>query len=77
MVLSHIQGSGNEGVLVYFISLASWLNLSCAKGIWTKHLKTNTQLHQTVLDRILKSLVQKKLIKCLKGNIKVLNLSYV
>ncbi|KAL5513037.1 RPC34 [Sanghuangporus vaninii] len=33
------------------------------EGIWTKHLKTKTELHQTVIDRCLKSLVNKKLIK--------------
>ncbi|TFK53165.1 hypothetical protein OE88DRAFT_1657064 [Heliocybe sulcata] len=33
------------------------------EGIWTKHLKAKTELHQTVLDRCLKSLVQKKIIK--------------
>ncbi|KAG7097277.1 hypothetical protein E1B28_004643 [Marasmius oreades] len=33
------------------------------EGIWTKHLKAKTNLHQTVLDRCLKTLQQKKLIK--------------
>ncbi|KAJ7117376.1 RNA polymerase Rpc34 subunit-domain-containing protein [Mycena crocata] len=32
-------------------------------GIWTKHLKTKTNLHQTIIDRCLKTLTQKKLIK--------------
>lgn len=32
-------------------------------GIWTKHLKAKTQLHQTVIDRCLKSLTQKRLVK--------------
>lgn len=36
-------------------------------GIWTKHLKAKTELHQTVIDRCLKSLVQKQLIKSVKG----------
>ena len=36
-------------------------------GIWTKHLKAKTELHQTVIDRCLKSLVQKQLIKAVKG----------
>jgi len=44
LVLSHIKGSGNE-------------------GIWTKHLKAKTSLHQTVIDRCLKTLTQKRLIK--------------
>ncbi|KAF8211351.1 RNA polymerase Rpc34 subunit-domain-containing protein [Mycena galopus ATCC 62051] len=33
------------------------------EGIWTKHLKTKTNLHQTIIDRSLKTLTQKKLIK--------------
>ncbi|KAK2466513.1 hypothetical protein APHAL10511_002155 [Amanita phalloides] len=33
------------------------------EGIWTKTLKAKTNLHQNVVDRCLKSLVQKKLIK--------------
>ncbi|KAF9263631.1 hypothetical protein L218DRAFT_959160 [Marasmius fiardii PR-910] len=33
------------------------------EGIWTKHLKAKTNLHQTVLDRCLKTLLQKKHIK--------------
>lgn len=32
-------------------------------GIWTKHLKAKTSLHQTVIDRCLKTLTQKHLIK--------------
>ena len=36
-------------------------------GIWTKHLKAKTELHQTVIDRCLKSLVQKQLIKATKS----------
>ncbi|KAI0057324.1 hypothetical protein BV25DRAFT_1995044 [Artomyces pyxidatus] len=37
------------------------------QGIWTKHLKAKTELHQTVIDRCLKSLTQKQLIKSVKG----------
>ncbi|KAG7448972.1 RNA polymerase III subunit Rpc34 [Guyanagaster necrorhizus] len=33
------------------------------EGIWTKHLKAKTNLHQTIIDRCLKTLIQKKLIK--------------
>ncbi|TFK27072.1 RNA polymerase III subunit Rpc34 [Coprinopsis marcescibilis] len=33
------------------------------EGIWTKHLKAKTNLHQTVIDRCLKTLIQKQLIK--------------
>ncbi|KAJ8482862.1 hypothetical protein ONZ51_g5092 [Trametes cubensis] len=32
-------------------------------SIWTKHIKAKTQLHQTVVDRCLKSLTQKQLVK--------------
>lgn len=32
-------------------------------GIWTKHLKAKTNLHQTIIDRCLKTLTQKRLIK--------------
>lgn len=38
------------------------------RGIWTKDLKTKTNLHQTVLNKILKSLeVSKKLIKSVRN----------
>lgn len=33
------------------------------EGIWTKHIKAKTNLHQTIIDRCLKTLIQKKLIK--------------
>ncbi|KAI9061468.1 RNA polymerase Rpc34 [Trametes sanguinea] len=33
------------------------------QGIWTKHIKAQTQLHQTVVDKCLKSLTQKQLVK--------------
>ncbi|KAF8917786.1 RNA polymerase Rpc34 [Mucidula mucida] len=33
------------------------------EGIWTKHLKAKTNLHQTVIDRCIKTLTQKRLIK--------------
>jgi hypothetical protein len=47
------------------------MQLRLCLGIWTKHLKAKTELHQTVIDRCLKSLVQKQLIKSVKG-VKVL-----
>ena len=37
------------------------------KGIWTKQLKVKTDLHQTVLDRCLKSLTSKGLVKTVKS----------
>ncbi|CDO68355.1 hypothetical protein BN946_scf184815.g2 [Trametes cinnabarina] len=33
------------------------------EGIWTKHIKVKTQLHQTIVDKCLKSLTQKQLVK--------------
>ena len=40
-----------------------WSTQLLRTGIWTKHLKAKTNLHQTVIDRCLKTLVQKRLIK--------------
>ena len=65
MVLSHIQASGDEGER--FRSMDHHPSLICIPGIWTKHLKGKTELHQTVIDRCLKSLVQKQLIKSIKA----------
>ncbi|TFK43161.1 RNA polymerase Rpc34 [Crucibulum laeve] len=33
------------------------------EGIWSKHLKTKTNLHQTIIDRAIKTLTQRKLVK--------------
>lgn len=41
----------------------SHIKSSGNEGIWTKHLKAKTSLHQTVIDRCLKTLTQKRLIK--------------
>ncbi|KAH9027440.1 RNA polymerase Rpc34 subunit-domain-containing protein [Lactarius hengduanensis] len=53
--------SGEENMVLGHIQVAA------NQGIWTKHLKAKTELHQTVIDRCLKSLVQKQLIKSVKG----------
>ncbi|KAH9962126.1 RNA polymerase Rpc34 subunit-domain-containing protein [Russula dissimulans] len=53
--------SGEESMVLGHIQAAA------SQGIWTKHLKAKTELHQTVIDRCLKSLVQKQLIKSVKG----------
>ncbi|EGO01017.1 hypothetical protein SERLA73DRAFT_167202 [Serpula lacrymans var. lacrymans S7.3] len=45
----------------------SHIQVSANEGIWTKHLKAKTELHQTVIDRCLKSLVQKQLVKSIKA----------
>lgn len=36
-------------------------------GIWTKDLKLKTNLHQTVITKVIKSLEGKKIIKAVKG----------
>ncbi|RPD52907.1 hypothetical protein L226DRAFT_496070 [Lentinus tigrinus ALCF2SS1-7] len=53
--------SGEEAMILSYIQAAK------NEGIWTKHLKAKTELHQTVIDRCLKSLVQKQLIKATKS----------
>ncbi|PPQ77738.1 hypothetical protein CVT25_011173 [Psilocybe cyanescens] len=52
------KGLGGEENLVL-----SHIKSSGNEGIWTKHLKAKTSLHQTVIDRCLKTLTQKRLIK--------------
>ncbi|KAI0828172.1 RNA polymerase Rpc34 [Trametes gibbosa] len=41
--------SGEESMILSYIQAAA------NEGIWTKHLKAKTELHQTVIDRCLKS----------------------
>ncbi|KAI0050339.1 hypothetical protein FA95DRAFT_1555851 [Auriscalpium vulgare] len=53
--------SGEESMVLGHIQAAG------NNGIWTKHLKAKTELHQTVIDRCLKSLTQKQLVKAVKG----------
>ncbi|KIM92356.1 hypothetical protein PILCRDRAFT_810404 [Piloderma croceum F 1598] len=53
--------SGEENMVL------SHIQASGNEGIWTKHLKAKTELHQTVIDRCLKSLMQKQLIKSIKA----------
>ncbi|KAF9224757.1 hypothetical protein BS17DRAFT_778990 [Gyrodon lividus] len=53
--------SGEEAMVL------SHIQASRNEGIWTKHLKAKTELHQTVIDRCLKSLVQKQLVKSIKA----------
>jgi DNA-directed RNA polymerase III subunit RPC6 len=61
MVLSHIQAAGNQGTSNQHCGVGGCVELGI--GLWTKHLKAKTELHQTVIDRCLKSLLQKQLIK--------------
>lgn len=51
----------NEGMVYQHI------NDSRNEGIWTKQLKTRTNLHQTIINRCLKSLEQKQLVKAVKS----------
>jgi DNA-directed RNA polymerase III subunit RPC6 len=68
MVLSYIQAAGNEGMSsTTLLTPSEHGDNDRYKGIWTKHLKAKTELHQTVIDRILKSLLQKTLIKVVKS----------
>jgi len=60
--LSHIKSSGNEGRPLPALLQGAPSNFTLP-GIWTKHLKAKTSLHQTVIDRCLKTLTQKRLIK--------------
>lgn len=62
LVLQAIQASKNEGE-----SFCDALPMLMLSGIWTKHLKNKTELHQTVITRCLKSLEQKQLIKSIKS----------
>ncbi|CDO71516.1 hypothetical protein BN946_scf184910.g15 [Trametes cinnabarina] len=66
MILSYIQAAGNEGMLRPNVIRCVGAERVHA-GIWTKHLKAKTELHQTVIDRCLKSLTQKQLIKAVKS----------
>ncbi|XP_006459884.1 hypothetical protein AGABI2DRAFT_202311 [Agaricus bisporus var. bisporus H97] len=49
--------NGEENLVFSHIKAAG------SEGIWTKHLKTKTNLHQTIIDRSLKTLTQKRLVK--------------
>jgi len=67
LVFGHIKAVGNEGILKKLALASSVMIGTCSPkpmiGIWTKHLKTKTNLHQTVIDRCLKTLAQKRLVK--------------
>ncbi|TFY58453.1 hypothetical protein EVJ58_g6403 [Rhodofomes roseus] len=39
------------------------IRAAATEGIWTKYIKVKTQLHQTIVDKCLRSLTQKRLIK--------------
>ena len=70
LVYGHIQAAGNEGVYMQLVRSPRSLS-QLHPGIWTKHIKVKTELHQTVIDRCLKSLTQKKLVKCISGSVQV------
>lgn len=73
LVFSHIKAAGNEGRLripAHDVIAGGSVDLGIGTcsfnpllGIWTKHLKTKTNLHQTIIDRCLKTLAQKRLVK--------------
>jgi DNA-directed RNA polymerase III subunit RPC6 len=65
MVLSQIQAAGNEGDSINHVNHL-YIFIYPA-GIWTKHLKAKTELHQTIITRCLKSLESKQLIKAVKS----------
>ena len=56
--------------------MLSHIQAAGTEGIWTKHIKAKTELHQTVIDRCLKSLTQKKLVKCISGSVQVRSPSF-
>ncbi|PWN33220.1 uncharacterized protein FA14DRAFT_124209 [Meira miltonrushii] len=51
----------DEGIIYSFIRVAG------NEGIWTKQLKLRANLHQTIMQRALKSLESKQLIKAVKS----------
>ncbi|KAI1790131.1 RNA polymerase Rpc34 subunit-domain-containing protein [Ganoderma leucocontextum] len=57
-VLEVKKGLGQEETLVL-----DRIRAAGNQGLWTKHIKGQTQLHQTLVDKCLKSLTQKQLIK--------------
>lgn len=66
LVFGHIKAVGNEGILMLILAQDVMIGICSLEpliGIWTKHLKTKTNLHQTVIDRCLKTLTQKRLVK--------------
>ncbi|CCJ29148.1 unnamed protein product [Pneumocystis jirovecii] len=62
MVFNYIKDASNEG---YIVTIKA-LDLSLL-GIWSRTIKIKTNLHTTVLNRALKSLESKQLIKAVKS----------
>ncbi len=67
LVLDRIRAAGTQGWLsvLRFLNVHDLMKFSVVTliGLWTKHIKTQTQLHQSVVDKCLKTLTQKQLIK--------------
>ncbi|KAH9887260.1 RNA polymerase Rpc34 [Cubamyces lactineus] len=61
-LLTVLQGEKGK-ITSYQTLVLDGFRASGNEGIWTKHIKAQTQLHQTVVDRCLKSLTQKQLVK--------------
>nr|GAT53941.1 RNA polymerase III subunit RPC34 [Mycena chlorophos] len=58
--VEHDQTKGLTGEEVMVLAP---IKASNNEGIWIKHLKAKTNLHQTVIEKCIKTLVQRKLIK--------------
>lgn len=60
MIFQLIRASENEGNGQSYRNYSTPLT---GLGIWTKHLKSKTNLHKPVIERCLRSLIAKKFIK--------------
>jgi hypothetical protein len=66
LCLDHIKMQGNQGQSS-LSRLGSHSRSERQLGMWTRRLKTSTGLHQNVINRCLKVLEQRKLIKQVKS----------
>lgn len=74
LIYNYIKDSANEGELRHLShTIFEFVCDSCSSGIcpypgiWTKTLKARSNLHQTIINRCLKSLEQKQLVKSIKS----------
>jgi DNA-directed RNA polymerase III subunit RPC6 len=61
-VAAKFRGLSPEDMLIYQL-----IEASGNQGIWTKHLKTKSNLQQTQINKILKNLENRKLVKQVKS----------
>ncbi|KAH8830243.1 RNA polymerase Rpc34 subunit-domain-containing protein [Flagelloscypha sp. PMI_526] len=61
------EATKNLALTAHETSVLTYIKQANDEGIWTKHIKTKTGLHQTLVDRALKSLTSKKIIKQIKS----------